>query len=147
MKFRRIFLKGRLILLSLLATVLTASAGVEDSCKWVRIEPERLPDMTIARAGHTVFYADGELTVVGGHTSGFKLTSTAEYFREGEWHLVNTVYLHDNGMAVVLDHGRKALIAGGHETTVPPTPLTASVAWTRSGHWRRAWSWTAVAYS
>jgi len=115
MKFRRIFLKGRLILLSLLATVLTASAGVEDSCKWVRIEPERLPDMTIARAGHTVFYADGELTVVGGHTSGFKLTSTAEYFREGEWHLVNTVYLHDNGMAVVLDHGRKALIAGGHE--------------------------------
>lgn len=80
-----------------------------------KLEAERLPDMNIPRAGHTVFYANGELTVVGGHTAGFVLTPTAEYFNEGSWHMMPTVYPHDNGMSVVMDKGRRVLIAGGHE--------------------------------
>lgn len=79
------------------------------------LNAERLPDMNVPRAGHNVFYADGELTVVGGHTSGFVLTPTAEYFSDGVWHVVPTVYSHDNGMAVVLNDGKQVLLAGGHE--------------------------------
>ena len=82
---------------------------------WQKIEAERLPDMNLPRSGHNVFYANGELTVVGGHTSGFVMTPTAEYFSNGEWHIISTVYPHDNGMAVVLDEGRRVLLAGGHD--------------------------------
>ena len=80
-----------------------------------KLEAERLPDMNMPRAGHTVFYANGELTVVGGHTSGFVLTPTAEYFSEDSWHMMPTVYPHDNGISVMMDEGRQILIAGGHE--------------------------------
>ena len=79
------------------------------------LEAERLPDMNMPRAGHNVFYANGELTVVGGHTAGFVMTPTAEYFKEGSWHLMPTVYHHDDGMAVVMDNGKKVLLAGGHD--------------------------------
>ena len=47
----------------------------------VKMAVERLPDLNIPRAGHSVFCTGGEVTVVGGHTSGFVLTPTAEYFR------------------------------------------------------------------
>lgn len=77
--------------------------------------PERLPDMNVPRTGHNVFFANGELTVVGGHTSGFVMTPTAEYFSDGSWHLMKTVYQHDNGMATVLDDNRRVLLAGGHD--------------------------------
>ncbi len=80
-----------------------------------KLDVVRLPDMNLPRAGHNVFYADGELTVVGGHTSGFVMTSTAEYFSDGMWHLIPTIYHHDDGMAVVLNEGRRVLLAGGHE--------------------------------
>ena len=80
-----------------------------------KLETERLPDLNLPRAGHNVFYAGDELTVVGGHTSGFVLTPTAEYFRDGQWYMIPTVYHHDNGMAVVLDGSRSVLVAGGHE--------------------------------
>lgn len=77
--------------------------------------PERLPDMNVPRSGHNVFYANGELTVAGGHTSGYVMTPTAEYFSNGSWHLLPTVYSHDNGMAAVMDNGRHVLLAGGHD--------------------------------
>ena len=79
------------------------------------LKVERLPDLNMPRAGHNVFYANGELTVAGGHTSGFVLTPTAEYFSEGAWHLVPTVYHHDDGMAVVMSDGQRVLLAGGHD--------------------------------
>ena len=81
-------------------------------CSIVKVATERLPDLNIPRSGHTVFIANGEVTVVGGHTSGFVLTPTAEYFKDGEWHLLQTVYAHDGGFSVVLKSG-KVLLAGG----------------------------------
>ncbi|MBO4599736.1 MAG: helix-turn-helix transcriptional regulator [Bacteroidales bacterium] len=80
-----------------------------------KLKVEPLPDMHTTRAGHSVFYAGGELTVVGGHTAGFVLTPNAEYYSNGVWHLVPTVYPHDNGMSVVLGDGQRVLLAGGHE--------------------------------
>ena len=76
------------------------------------MEAERLPDLNIPRSGHSAFVVNGEATVVGGHTSGFVLTPTAEYFKDGRWHLQNTVYSHDGGFSVVLKSG-KVMIAGG----------------------------------
>lgn len=88
--------------------VQTEQAG----CPIIKVAAERLPDLNIPRSGHSVFVANGEVTVVGGHTSGFVLTPTAEYFKDGEWHLLQTVYAHDGGFSVVLKSG-KVLLAGG----------------------------------
>ena len=81
-------------------------------CPIVRVEAERLPNLNIPRSGHSAFIANGEVTLVGGHTSGFVLTPTAEYFKDGKWHQLQTVYAHDGGFSVVLKSG-KVLLAGG----------------------------------
>lgn len=110
-------MKRHIVLFLLMISVsLLAGQSVQDSgLMWNKLKVERLPDMNLPRAGHTVFYAGNELTVVGGHTSGFVMTPTAEYYSDGVWHLIPTVYPHDNGMAVMLDDGKRVLIAGGHE--------------------------------
>ena len=93
---------------------LTVSAILPyDTCKMVKIEVERLPDLNVPRNGHNIFCVNGEVTVVGGHTKSFIPTSTAEYYKDGEWHLMETEYPHDNGVCVVLKSG-KVLLAGGH---------------------------------
>ena len=78
----------------------------------MRIETEQLPDLNIPRYGHCIFFAGDELTVIGGHTTGFVPTATAEYFSDGAWHTVPTVYTHDHGMAVPMKSG-KVLVCGG----------------------------------
>lgn len=104
-------------ILFLIASLLTMTAQqpTDTSVRQEKLKVERLPDLKIARSGHCVFYAGGELTVVGGRTSGFVLTPTAEYFADGSWHLVPTVYSHDDGLAVVFRDDQRVLIAGGHE--------------------------------
>lgn len=84
------------------------------SCPMVRIVPERLPNLTIPRSGHNIFYVNGELTVVGGHTTNFIPSSTAEYFDGKSWHQMPMAYSHDDGFAVVLRSG-EVIIGGGHE--------------------------------
>ena len=98
----------RFLVLLLLSALLAPLSGQTP-------EAERLPDMNLPRAGHNVFYANGELTVAGGHTSGFVMTPTAEYYSDGAWHVVPMVYHHDDGMAVVMDGGSRVLLAGGHD--------------------------------
>lgn len=78
------------------------------------IVPERLPDLSIPRSGHSVFFANGELVVAGGHTTGFVPVQTAEYLSDGEWHSVPITYPHDNGFSVVLQSGQ-VLMGGGHK--------------------------------
>lgn len=104
-------------LLLLIASVLTPAAQpmADTSLRQEKLQVERLPDLNLPRFGHNVFYARNELTVVGGHTSGFVRTPTAEYYENGAWHLLTTVYPHDDGMAVVLEDGKRVLLAGGHE--------------------------------
>lgn len=99
----------------LLASTVQAKAAVQaeqEGCPIVRVEAERLPDLNIPRSGHSAFIANGEVTVVGGHTSGFVLTPTAEYYKDGQWHQLQTVYAHDGGFSVALKSG-KVLLAGG----------------------------------
>ena len=94
----------------------TSKATADDvgnaKCPIIKLEAERLPDMTVPRSGHSAFLANGEVTVVGGHTSGFVLTPTAEYFEDGKWHQLQTVYTHDGGISIVMKSGL-LLLAGG----------------------------------
>lgn len=94
----------------------TSKAPADDvgnaKCPIIKLEAERLPDMTVPRSGHSAFLANGEVTVVGGHTSGFVLTPTAEYFEDGKWHQLQTVYTHDGGISIVMKSGL-VLLAGG----------------------------------
>ena len=85
------------------------------SCPLVKIDVERLPDLHIPRANHHTFFLNGEIVVIGGHTSGFVPTATAEYYSKGQWHVVPMVYPHDDAMAVALHQDKKVLIAGGHQ--------------------------------
>ena len=76
------------------------------------METEQLPDLNIPRYGHCIFILNGELTVIGGHTTGFVPTATAEYFSGGAWHTLQTIYTHDHGIAVPMKSG-KVLVCGG----------------------------------
>lgn len=101
------------VIICCLLAMLSITAWADNgSCPVIRMEAERLPDMNIPRYGFNVFCQNGEPIVIGGHTSGFVLTPTAEYFKDGEWHLLQTVYLHDAGFAIAMKSG-KVLIAGG----------------------------------
>ena len=109
MKLYRLFFAALVTIVGLPAL---ADSGLTD-CPMLRIEPERLPDMVIPRCGHNIFYAGGELTVTGGHTTHFVPVATAEVFTDGKWRLLPMAYPHDNGFSVVLRSG-EVLIGGGH---------------------------------
>ena len=90
--------RGILILISFLALSsaaaqeTTSDHPTESACPFIKIEPERLADLNIPRFGNAIFCANGEMTVTGGHTSGFIPTATAEYYKDGKWHLLQTRY-------------------------------------------------------
>lgn len=99
-------------ILSLLMLLLPVGVMAENTVPMIHIEAERLPDLNIPRNGHSAVCKNGEVTVFGGHTTNFVLTPTAEYYKDGEWHLMEMAYPHDNGLCVVLRSG-KVLLAGG----------------------------------
>ena len=102
-----------LLALTALQTASLAKDNAQAACPVVKIEAVRLPDLNMPRSGHSVFVVNGEPTVVGGHTTSFVPTATAEYFRDGKWHLIETAYPHDEGFCVPLSSG-KVLVGGGH---------------------------------
>ena len=112
-------LKRNLFSAMLLLPVLAVAApdSEEVACPEVKLQLEQLPDLNIRRASHTTFFVNGELVVAGGHTSGFVPTPTAEYYKDGEWHVMDMVYTHDFGGSVVLKSG-KVLLFGGSEKPI-----------------------------
>ena len=86
------------------------SAG--DDAPWQELRVERLPDLNVPRNGHFLACVGGELTVIGGHTTGFIPTATAEYFQGGSWHLLDTYFPHDFGFGLVLP-SEQVLVGGG----------------------------------
>ena len=112
----RLSLLSVLCVFGLLLTPAVQTKGAarteQTGCRIVKVATEQLPDLNIPRSGHTAFVANGEVTLVGGHTAGFVLTPTAEYLKDGKWHLVQTVYAHDGGFSVSLKSG-KVLLGGG----------------------------------
>ena len=86
-------------------TVLTVLAQT-DTIPMTKIVPQRLPDLNIPRFCHGTFFADGELTVTGGHTSSFVPTPTAEFLKDGQWQVLQMAYTHDDGLCVPLRNGK-----------------------------------------
>lgn len=107
------FMKRQQLILGLMITVLTVLAQT-DTIPMTKIVPLRLPDLNIPRFCHGTFFADGELTVTGGHTSSFVPTPTAEFLKDGKWQVLQMAYTHDDGLCVPLRNG-KVLLAGGYE--------------------------------
>ena len=90
------------------------ASGVNTACPTVKIQPERLPDLNIPRTAHHVLCLNGEVTAIGGHTTAFIPTPTLEYYKDGEWHVLQMAYAHNDAIVVPLSSG-KVLIAGGYE--------------------------------
>ena len=101
-------------LVALLPLTAKPQGNVDMQCPAVKVQAERLPDLNVPRCGHSLLSINGELTVIGGHTSNFVPTATIEYYKEGKWHLVPSAFTHDDGFAVQLSEG-KVLLGGGHE--------------------------------
>ena len=90
-----------------LAVVLSLASARAQEMAW-----ERLPDLTVPRAGHALLQLNGEITVIGGHTTGFIPTPTAEYFKDGKWNTLSSLYTHDNGFCLRRKDGT-ILLGGG----------------------------------
>lgn len=108
----RLLLAFALLLSLPVSAVAAGKTAEQSSCPMVRIEAERLPDLNVPRGCHSLFLAGGEIVVAGGHTDGFVPTKTAEYYSDGEWHLMDMVYTADFSLCQVLSSG-EVLLAGG----------------------------------
>lgn len=90
-----------------LALLLCLMQGRAQELAW-----ERLPDLAVPRSGHALLYLNGELTVIGGHTTGFVPAATAEYYKDGKWLIINSLYHHDYSFFLPLRDG-SVLVGGG----------------------------------
>lgn len=81
---------------------------------FVPMETKRLPDLNEPRNGHALVWTNDHVLAVGGHTTGFVPTATAEYYDGRRWHTVTSLYTHDTPFALVLKDG-DVLIGGGYE--------------------------------
>lgn len=97
------------------SVVRRAATQADDERKGVvaTLKYEKLPDMNQARMGHQTFATANGLVVVGGHTTGFSLTKTAEIYQNGKWNSINTSAAHDDGFSVMLSDG-SWMIGGGY---------------------------------
>ena len=104
--------------ISLLAAACSTNTGngpatVEvDGVVFQRMSVETFPNLNHNRGGHFTLCLNGEPTVFGGHTDGFILDQTAEYFKDGKWVEIPMLYPHDFGFAVKLPDG-KVMLGGG----------------------------------
>lgn len=98
----------------LISLLLALGVRLDARCRQLPLKVERLADLVTPRMGHQVFSVGGEVVVAGGHTTGFVPTATAEYYREGRWHVMPMNYTHDQGGMMVTATG-EVLLFGGHE--------------------------------
>lgn len=98
----------------LISLLLALGVRLDARCRQLPLKVERLADLVTPRMGHQVFSVGGEVVVAGGHTTGFVPTATAEYYREGRWHVMPMTYTHDQGGMMVTAAG-EVLLFGGHE--------------------------------
>ena len=104
--------------ISLLAAACSTNTGsgpaaVEaDGVLFQKMSVEKMPNLNHSRGGHFMICINGEPTVFGGHTDGFVMEKTAEYFKDGKWTEIQMLYPHDFGFALKLPDG-KVMLGGG----------------------------------
>ena len=95
---------------ALVAAIATVWA---DDVTFSPLQYETLPDMQVPRRGHVAFAtANGDIVAVGGHTTNFDLTTTAERLHNGVWESIDISHPHDGAGYVTLPDGR-VIICGG----------------------------------
>jgi hypothetical protein len=107
----------------------TIPSGTLEEGALATLQYEKLADMKTARMSHQVFPSGTDIVVVGGHTTGFLLTTTAEIYRNGQWSDVAINSPHDGGFSLVLPDGR-IMVGGGFsraegngQTTLPTSTV------------------------
>ena len=73
---------------------------------------EQIADMNVARISHQVLPSGNGFVVVGGRTTGFQLTRTAELYQNGGWQSLSIDNAHDGAFSVQLPDGR-FMVGGG----------------------------------
>jgi hypothetical protein len=73
---------------------------------------EQIANMNTPRMGHQAFPSGNGLVVVGGHTTGFQFTPTAELYLDGTWTSLSIGNAHDGAFSVPLPDGR-FMVGGG----------------------------------
>ena len=105
-------------LLTICALVVSAMSLWADDVTFSPLQYETLPDMQVPRRGHVAFAtADGDIVAVGGHTTNFDLTTTAERLHNGVWESINISHPHDGAGWVTLPDGR-VIICGGFSSRI-----------------------------
>ena len=95
------------------ALVAVAMGAWADNITFSPLQYETLPNMLTARRGHVCFAtADGDIVAVGGHTTNFNLTTSAERLHNGAWESISISHPHDGAGYVTLPDG-KVIICGG----------------------------------
>ena len=89
-----------------------AGASVLPDSLYRELPSRRMKDLLVPRSHHMAFVAGEDIVVVGGHTTGFVPTVTAEYFHGGRWKPLQPLYAHDCGFRVRLRDGRWMLSGG-----------------------------------
>ena len=78
-----------------------------------KISLVKRPDMLEPKSDFSMFWANNELVVAGGHTTGFKISKEAEYWgTDGVWRSMTMNYAHDFPFGLMLSDG-KFMIGGG----------------------------------
>ena len=104
------------LLLLLLSCQQSPESVQQGDITFVPMATKRLPDLKEARTGHALVWAGDHILAIGGHTTGFIPTATAEYYEGGRWHSLPTLYAHDTPFALVLNDG-DVLVGGGYENS------------------------------
>lgn len=73
---------------------------------------EQIADMTTARMSHQLLPSGNGFVAVGGRTTGFQLTRTAEIYQNGTWSELPISSPHDGAFSVKLGDGR-FMVGGG----------------------------------
>lgn len=106
--------------LSILVFLLTVSCRQQpdvvhhNGVSYAPMEAERLPDLSEPRVGHGLVWAGDHILALGGHTTGFVPSTTAECYQGGQWHSVPMLYTHDSPFTLALRSG-DVMVGGGYE--------------------------------
>jgi hypothetical protein len=110
---KKLFTFSALLLAAAGTFVLAQEVSETQQFYFQALDYEQLPHMPTPRLGHVTFPSgNDDIVVVGGHTTGFELTQTAEILHDGQWTSLSVNYPHDGAAWVELSDGRK-LITGG----------------------------------
>ena len=114
-RMKRMFLSF-FVLLVMMSCQQSPEVIQQDDVAFLPMETKRLPDLNEPRIGHALVWAGDHILTIGGHTTGFIPSTTAEYYESGRWHTIPTLYPHDTPFALVLKDG-DVLIGGGYESS------------------------------